>query len=294
MEVAGEVKKIVIDVHVHVFPPAVIEQIEDYLCKDAFLKEICSSPVHKYATVEDLLQEMDRCGVDKAAISGFASSDEGLCREMNAYVLESAAQYPERLIPMAVINPLAPGMEKELSQLGEAGFAGVGELFPWGQDFSLESAAADRLAALCSERSLPLLLHVNENVGHHYTGKGDISVKEAALFASAHRELVIIFAHWGGGLPFFELMPELREKLGNVYYDTAAGPFLYDKSIYRVAREIGVLDKILLGTDYPLLSPKRYLRELEESGLVPEELKKICGENARRLFFGSQEHVHTD
>ncbi len=284
----------IIDVHVHVFPPAVIEKIDTYLCRDEFLKEICTSPVHKYATVEDLLQEMDRCGVDKSAISGFASSDEGLCREMNEYVLEAAARYPERLIPMAVVNPFLPGMEKMLSEAREAGVVGVGELFPWGQGFPLKSATAARLAALCSEMKLPLLLHVNENVGHHYTGKGDISVKEAAGFAADHQELVIIFAHWGGGLPFYELMPELKGQLANVYYDTAAGPFLYEKSIYRVAREIGILDKILLGTDYPLLSPRRYLRELEGCGLTDEELNKVCGGNALRLFFGAQEHVHTD
>lgn len=278
----------IIDTHVHVFPPAVVGRMEKYLSRDEFLAQICLSPRHKYASVEDLLLEMDRCGVEKAVISGFASSDQGLCREMNDYVLESARKHPERLLAMGVVYPLSQEMEKEIDRLSEAGAVGVGELFPWGQGFSLQGEAAKRLAFLCRERGLVLLLHVNEEVGHAYAGKGDVSVKEAASFALSNPQLDIVYAHWGGGLFFYELMPELKEQLKRVYYDTAAGPFLYAKAIYRVAREIGILHKILFATDYPLLSPRRYLRELEESGLTPGERELIQGKNARRLFLRSQ------
>ena len=276
-----------LDVHVHLFPPDVVPKIQQYTVKDPFLELICSSPKQKYAAVEDLLEVMEKNDIAKAAISGFASRDEGLCRVMNDYVLEAARRHSDRLIAMTVVNPLASGMEKEIRRCHEQGAAGVGELFPWGQMFSLEGPEAGKLAFICRERNLPLLLHINENVGHYYPGKGDVSVREAAEFAGRHPELKIIYAHWGGGLFFYELMPELKKQLQNVYYDTAASPFLYDKSIYRVAREIGILHKILLGTDYPLLSPRRYLRELQEAELTPRESALIQGENAHRLFFGS-------
>jgi len=274
----------IIDVHIHLFPPEVVGKIDEYLKKDEFLAQICSSPRHRYASAEDLLVEMDKYNVEKAVISGFASRDPGLCRLMNDYIFESAAANPGRFMPMAVLSPLDPGMEKELIRCHEAGAIGVGELFPWGQQFDLEGPEAGRLAALCSERGLPLLLHINEIVGHHYVGKGDVSIKEAAAFALKHPQLKIIYAHFGGGLLFYELMPELKEKLQNVFYDTAAGPFLYHKSIYRVAREIGILHKILFATDYPLLSYRRYLRELDEAGLTFEELEAIKGKNAANLF----------
>ncbi len=274
----------IFDVHVHLFPPEVTRRIEKYTCRDPFLAEICSSKGHKYATVEDLLAEMDKCSVERTAVSGFASSDPGLCREMNDYILEAARIYPQRLIAMAVVSPLDKMMEEELDRALTNGARGVGELFPWGQDFALEGEAVERLAYYCQERRLPLLLHLNENVGHQYTGKGDISIKEGALFAAKFPSLSLIFAHWGGGLCFYELMPELKEQLQNVYYDTSASPFLYSRNIYRVVREIGILDKILLGSDYPLISPRRYLRELEGSGLEAHEIKKIRGDNAARLF----------
>ena len=243
----------IVDVHVHVFPPGLVPSMDRYLEKDSFLKMICTSPGHKYACVEDVLEEMEKSGVDAAAVGGFACSDTGLCREMNDYVLNAAEKYPGRVLPMISLHPDNPDMESEIDRCLQKGAAGVGELFPWGQEFDLAGKTADQLAEICVERDIPLLLHVNEEVGHYYPGKGDVSVKEAADFALQHPELKIIYAHWGGGLFFYELMPELKKQLQNVYYDTSAGPFLYHNSVYRVARETGVLEKLLLGTDYPLI-----------------------------------------
>ena len=279
------------DVHVHLFPPEVACEIERYTTEDPFLHSICNSKGHKYATVEDLLRSMDKSGVEMAAVSGFAAKDQGLCRLMNDYVLEVARRYPRRLLAMAVVSPGRAGFELEIRRTSEKGAAGVGELFPWGQGFRLEGKEMDRLAGLCREGNLPLLLHVNENVGHLYTGKGDISVKEAAFFAAAHPNQDIIFAHWGGGLFFYELMPEMQLQLQRVYYDTAASPFLYDRKIYLVAKEIGVLPRLLLGSDFPLLSPLRYRREMEQAGLTVAEVDMICTENARRLFSQNGKHV---
>ena len=272
------------DVHLHLFPPEVTCCIQKYTAADPFLHQICSSKGHKFATVEDLLAVMERSGVEMAAVSGFAAKDQGLCRLMNDYVLDAARRYPRRLLPMAVVSPAQPGFEQEIRRAAAQGAAGVGELFPWGQGFPLDGKEAGRLAGLCREGNLPLLLHVNEIVGHDYVGKGDISIKEAAFFAAAHPGQDIIFAHWGGGLFFYELMPELQRQFQRVWYDTAASPFLYHKNIYRVVREIGVMDRVLLGSDYPLLAPLRYRREMEEAGLTSGEVAMICGENARRLF----------
>jgi hypothetical protein len=72
--------------------------------------------------------------------------------------------------------------------------------------------------------------------------------------------------------------------MANVYYDTAASPFLYSKKIYAVVSEIVGVEKILFGTDFPLILPQRYFRELENSGLSEEDRKKILGLNFSKLF----------
>ena len=77
-------------------------------------------------------------------------------------------------------------------------------------------------------------------------------------------------------------MKEIRSSFKNVYYDTAAAVFLYEPTIYKVIREIGILDKLLFGSDYPLLPISRYEEGLNI--LKEEEKKAVMGGNALKLF----------
>ena len=89
----------------------------------------------------------------------------------------------------------------------------------------------------------------------------------------------------GGGIFFFNVLKkEVKEGLKNVYFDTAASPFLYDPEIYKYAVEIAGLDKILFGSDFPLLKPARYFKELENTGLAKTQIDAISGLNAAKLL----------
>ena len=77
---------------------------------------------------------------------------------------------------------------------------------------------------------------------------------------------------------------DIKERLKNVYFDTAASPFLYDPAIYRYAVEIAGVDKILFGSDFPLLKPARYFKEFQNAGLTGEQIKAISGRNAEKLL----------
>ena len=78
-------------------------------------------------------------------------------------------------------------------------------------------------------------------------------------------------------------MPKLLGKLANVYYDTAASLFLYRDHVFRIATQI-VPDKILFGTDYPLISPRRFLKRIRAVSLPPQIERNVLGENARRVL----------
>jgi predicted TIM-barrel fold metal-dependent hydrolase len=97
--------------------------------------------------------------------------------------------------------------------------------------------------------------------------------------ATRYPENALILAHWGGGLPFYELMPEVRKALSNVYYDTAASHYLYEDSIFRHVMTWAP-GKVLLGTDYPLVTQKRYLKRLRGAGLDESALARVLGGNA--------------
>jgi predicted TIM-barrel fold metal-dependent hydrolase len=140
------------------------------------------------------------------------------------------------------------------------------------------------LLLLMENLGIPILLHTNERLGHSYPGKGMTPVERFYEIVLAFPQLSIVLAHWGGGLLFYELMPEVAKRMVNVYYDTAASPFLYSKRIYPVASEIVGAKKILFGTDFPLIPPRRYFQELEASDLSVEDQKKILGLNLSKLL----------
>jgi predicted TIM-barrel fold metal-dependent hydrolase len=97
--------------------------------------------------------------------------------------------------------------------------------------------------------------------------------------------LKLVCAHWGGGLPFYGLMPEVARSLSNVFFDTAATVFLYKPEIFeQVSRIIGS-DKILFGTDYPLLGQNRVLAQVQSARLPEIDKAKILGDNARKMLY---------
>jgi predicted TIM-barrel fold metal-dependent hydrolase len=252
----------VIDTHVHITSPELIRDRERYLERDAWFRLLYTDPKARLAPYEQLVKEMDATGVDVSVVFGFAFRDQALCREANDYVLEAMRAYPERFIGFACVSPEMPGAVEELERCLDAGMRGAGELFPDGQQFDLGcSPDLDRVAGVLTERGLPLNLHSNEAVGHTYPGKGDNTPGPCYRFAARHPDLTIIYAHLGGGLFFYELMPSVRQALARVYYDTAAAPYLYRSDVYALGAQMAGADKLVFGSDYPLLSPARYLKD---------------------------------
>jgi hypothetical protein len=208
------------------------------------------------------------------------------------------------LAGLACVSPDAPGAVSELERCLDAGLRGCGELMPDGQGFgeawvgagsgsraggpdacgpgNRGRAGLAALAGCLRERDLPLLMHANEPVGHHYPGKGGFTPEACFAMAQAHPGLTIVFAHMGGGLFLYELMPEVRGTLANVYYDTSAVPHLYGPEVYAMAVSSAGHEKVIFGSDYPLLPPGRYLEGLDR--LAPSARAAVRGDNARKVF----------
>ncbi len=129
------------------------------------------------------------------------------------------------------------------------------------------------------------MIHTNEPVGHKYPGKTPITLNQIYRLVKTFPDNKIILAHWGGGIFFYALMKkEVKEILKNVWYDTAASPYLYSPDTYRIAGEIIGFEKILLGSDYPLLKPQRYYKEMTAAGLASDAMDRISGLNAAQLL----------
>jgi len=278
--------RMIIDFHTHVVPPGIKERRDKYLGRDACFSLLYAEPEAKLATAEEVIAGMDEHGIDKSVILNLGWVSHELCVETNDYILEAIARYPERLIGFCAIQPLSGDKAlKELKRCIRNGAKGIGEMRPDVQGFDLKDGKIMKpIIEAVMEHDLIFLTHASEPVGHQYFGKGTITPEVIYPFIASFPDLKVVCAHWGGGLPFYALMPEVEKMLSNVYFDTAATPFLYQPQIFKQVADIIGSDRILFGSDYPLLSPKRIIDQVESSGLSQKDKAKILGGNAKRLL----------
>jgi len=274
----------IVDAHTHIMPPQLIAQRDECCRLDQWFANLHADPKTRLADADDLLASMARAGIDRSVAFGFAFADSGLCHECNAYVLDMA-QRNDALIPFLVLNPAAGEVACREARDGlEKGAVGIGELMPDGQGFAVDDLALlGPLMELARAYDAVMMIHVNEPVGHDYRGKGRYGPQAAYHLAMHFPQNRIILAHWGGGLPFYELMPEVRAALANVYYDTAASFFLYEESIFRHVTA-WAQSKVLFATDYPLVAQKRFLQRVRNCALPPDVLEAVLGGNAARVL----------
>ena len=260
----------VIDFHTHIFPPCLRDRRDELAGRDATFGEMLSDPRASLASVEDLVEAMDEDGVDSAVTMGMGWTDPALAREVNDYIIDAVRRYPNRIIGLASVNPVwGDAAAREVERCVAQGLRGIGELHPHSQGFDLGDPGTMRPVLEVADRyGLVITTHSSEPVGHSYPGKGQTTPRVLMRFienAAAYHNVKIICAHWGGGLPFYALMPEVRDALSNVWFDTAASPFLYTPDVFpSVARLVGA-DRVLLGSDFPLIRFWRIRRELEKS-----------------------------
>jgi predicted TIM-barrel fold metal-dependent hydrolase len=294
---------VIIAIHTHGFPPRVIERREELVVSEPAFAEIYGNPDAKMATAEDVLASMDEAGVDRSVICNFAWRSEVLVEATNDYLIEWGQRSKGRLLPFVSMffppdvgahgraemeeapSGAKRGVRERIRDLAAAGARGIGELRPESSGYSLgDSDEADLLAWAAAAFDLALLVHASEPVGHHYAGKQGGPIDGIAAFARNATGVNIIAAHWGGGLPFFALMPEVREALEQVWFDTSASHLLYDDAVYRRVIDLVGVEKILWGSDFPLTTQAKALDRTRAAKLSDDERAAIVGGNAAALL----------
>ncbi len=279
-------RNMIVDAHCHILPPSFAERRDELALRDTTFAEILADPSARIAGVSELLSAMDRDGIDHAVVMGMGWENYGVAVEANDYIIEAVSAYPDRLTGFASVNPAwGDAAVDEAIRCAEAGLRGFGELHPDTQGFDVSDAAImSPLMDFSRSKSLPVLFHCSEPVGHSYPGKGKTTPGKVGGLIENFPDNAIICAHWGGGLPFYSLMPEVKQALANVYFDSAASPFLYLPGIYRVVADLVGADHILFASDYPLMRQSRPLAEVQEGGLSDRDRFLIQGGNAARLL----------
>ena len=276
----------IIDFHTHVFSPRIKKNRARYVEADPSFALLYSNKKATLATADELIASMDRDGVDMSVILNIGWTTHEFCVETNDYILESIARYPDRLIGFASVQPQSTeAAVAEIERCARGGIKGIGELRPDMQQIDLGDAAVmEPFVEVLQKHKLILLTHTSEPIGHDYPGKGAVTPDMLYPFITSFPDLPIVCAHWGGGLPFYALMPEVKQAMSNVFFDTAASPYLYSPQIYNQVIQLVGGDKILFGSDYPLLAQSRYLKEINSLDLPEETKDLILSGNARRLL----------
>lgn len=276
----------IIDFHTHIFPSVFRKERERFFSKEPSFELLYKSPGSRLVGMRDLIANMDEEGIHKSVIFGFPWRKADNFRRHNDYIAESVQKEPERLIGFCCFDPLSREAPIEAERCLKQGLLGVGELAIYEDGFSQEIITRLKdLMEICSRYDVPILIHTNEPVGHHYPGKQPLFLVQIYDLIKTFPSNRIVLAHWGGGLFFYALMKkEVRNLLKNVWFDTAASPFLYSNDIYRVSETIVGSERIIFGSDFPLLRPRRYFDEMKKAGLSSLTIQDITGINAARLL----------
>ncbi|MBE0430770.1 MAG: amidohydrolase [Dehalococcoidia bacterium] len=275
-----------VDFHTHVFPSWLRERREEYVQRDRCFSLLYSQPEARMATAEELLASMDEAGIDQSVILNIGWVSHEICVRTNDYILEAMSRHPARLVGFCAVQPGAgDAAVAELERCALAGAKGMGELRPDVQGYDLsDPTVMSPVVDAALKHDLILLTHSSEPVGHEYAGKGNLTPDVMYRFIAAFPDLKLVCAHWGGGLPFYALMPEVEKALANVFFDTAATVFLYKPEIIEYTSRIIGSDRILFGTDYPLMHQSRVIVQIQSSRLAHDDKAKILGGNARNLL----------
>ena len=292
-----------IDVHVHLYPPEVgrdpagwaAAQVEPHWAGLCARRRKDGRPVQTFPDVDTLLRDMDAAGVEKAVLLGWYWERPATCAWQNRFFAACARAHPDRLAAFATFHPAA-GEAAVLAEIRRAqaeGLRGLGELSPHSQGYSVDDPVFAAALALAGELGLPVNLHTSDRQTRSYPGKVETPLEDFLRLAPKFPATTFILAHWGGGLMSLESNPRVRQALANVRYDTAASPLIYDDRIWRAALDLVPAEKVLFGTDYPLLlypmavaEPgwRPVLAEVAAAGLTADEKAALLGGNAARLL----------
>jgi predicted TIM-barrel fold metal-dependent hydrolase len=275
--------RVIVDAHVHILPDRVRDNPALLASSDPWFAT-CHARGERMASAESLLAAMDEHGVDRAVCFTWPFADPAVCAEANDYLAAAIRRFPGRLTGFGVIQPHDPGAAREVTRCAGLGLAGIGEMNADAQGWGLLDDAVEPALRESAAAGMPWTLHCSEPVGRLYPGKGSSTPDRIMAFAERHPEVTLICAHLGGGLPLYAHIPEVRRACDRLFFDTAAQPFVYEASVYRALVDGIGADRILLGSDHPLLDVPRYLRALDDAGIDAAARALITGGNAARLL----------
>lgn len=213
----------------------------------------------------------------------------GHLRIANEEVAEVAAEHADALIPFASIDPARGKMgareaRRLITEYGVRGF----KFHPSVQGFYPNDRKAYILYEAIAEAGLPALFHTGQTgAGAGTRGGMGIHLKYSNPMylddvAADFPDMPIILAH--PSFPWQDEALAVATHKPNVYIDLSGwSPKYFPANLVQYANTL-LKDRVLFGSDYPVLTPDRWLKDFAQLPIKPEVRPRILRENAIRLL----------
>ncbi len=271
-----------IDIHVHPYTEEVLAVTPEWFWGHARKTfNFDGKPI----TVDDMVRSMDEAGVELAALLAFDCETTHGWRVPNEMVADLVAQRPDRFVGFASVDPnkhqlAIEELEHAVRDLGMRGL----KLHPPTQHFYPNDRAHYPLWAKAEELGIPVLVHTGHNQSGGRMQYGDPThLDEVAL---DFPNLRLILAHFG--FPWVNQAISVTWIRRNCYLELSGwSPKYIPETVWKYAKGI-FPDRVLFGTDAPVMTAQRWLRDFEEIDLPEDVKRKILYTNSRRLLFGEE------
>jgi predicted TIM-barrel fold metal-dependent hydrolase len=218
-----------------------------------------------------------------------ATTNLGQAPISSADIAQGAARNNDVLIPYGSVDPLrtdaADEMRRLLDEHGVRGF----KFHPTVQGFSPDDERFFPLYELIEEAGVPALFHTGQTgIGAGMPGGRGLrlALSNPMLLdgvAARFPSLQIVMAH--PSVPWQDEALSVATHKHSTWIDLSGwSPKYFPAQLVRYANSI-LKDRILFGSDFPLLTPERWIRDAETAGtFTPEVLPGIMKDNAARLL----------
>jgi predicted TIM-barrel fold metal-dependent hydrolase len=255
----------------------------------AFMAQVrMPDDMRKGVSVQRYIEKMDRAGIERSLLIAVRAGDlqiKGSFEIAYERVADVCARYPDRFSGLAGVDPTRGVRQlKELdTAVKDYGFVGA-HLYPHWFGLAPDAAQYYPIYARCCELDIPIMLQVGQNLIYQKTRRLPSVARPILLdqVAIDFPELKLIGIHIG--IPWTDEMIAMAWKHENVFIGVDAyAPNYWPKQLVHYLNSYG-RDKVIFGTDWPVIDPERAIAEIGQLGLRPESQQRLLRDNAARIF----------
>ena len=258
----------IIDTHCHVYPDKIARK-----AAEATGRFYAMEP-RLFGTLSELRDCSEQAGICHSVINSVATSPAQVS-SINRFIAETAVASGGRMTGLGTLHPDSPNPEKDVADALALGLKGI-KLHPDIQGFCIDDPRVMRFFEIVAER-VPFLLHLGDR---RYDNSNPDRMKRV-LESFPH--VRFIGAHFAG-LSVWD--HAARELCGydNLMVDSSSSLYaLSPKKAVELIHLFGA-DRVLFGTDFPLMSPVEEMERFSRLPLTESEREKILCRNAAACY----------